>query len=93
MRLIPVFLFIAGLATAGAATAEEGYTTGLVRKIKPEAGLVVINHARMENLHLPAATGMFQVSGAEMLGRLAPGQTIEFKAERVNGRLTITGLR
>ena len=50
----------------------------MVEEVKPELGQVVIAHQKIEGL-MEAMTMNFAVPDAELLGRLSPGQKIEFE--------------
>lgn len=74
------------------AFAEE-FTKGVVKKVDDKKGKVSIIHEPIENLGMPAMTMVFRTSTEEMLQQLKPGQEVEFIAERVNGKLTVTKIK
>ena len=80
------------VAFAGNAFAAE-YTKGKVKKVDAGAGKVTVIHEELKNLDMPAMTMVFRTADDAMLARLQEGQDIEFVAERVNGKLTITELK
>lgn len=82
---------IAGISTT-AAFAEE-FTKGTVKKVTADKGKVSVAHEELKNLEMPAMTMVFRTATPEMLDQLKAGQEIEFVAERVNGKLTITKLK
>lgn len=88
---IAVTLFLALTTTTGA-FAEE-FTKGTVKKINADKGKVSIAHEELTNLDMPAMTMVFRTATPEMLEKLEPGQNIEFVAERVNGKLTVTKIK
>ena len=74
------------------AIAEE-FTKGKVKRINADNGKVSIAHEELTNLDMPAMTMVFRTATPEMLEKLEPGQEIEFVAERVNGKLTVTKIK
>lgn len=88
------FLTIAALtlAFAGSAFAAE-YTKGEVTKVDSKQKKVTIKHEPLENLDMPAMTMVFVVAEDSMLEKVKPGQAIEFKADRVNGRITLVEIK
>ncbi|SLN54165.1 periplasmic copper-binding protein [Roseovarius litorisediminis] len=81
------------VATATGTLAQQAFTKGMVKKIKPEGGLVTISHEALTNLDMPAMTTSFRVADPSMLRRLQPGKPVTFAADRINGKLTITALK
>jgi len=78
--------------TLTSAFAEE-FTKGVIKKVNEKNGKVSIAHEELKNLDMPAMTMVFRTVDEEMLGKLKAGQKIEFIAERVNGKLTVTKLK
>ncbi|MBO6719719.1 MAG: copper-binding protein [Rhizobiaceae bacterium] len=77
---------------AGQSFAVE-YTRGIVKKIDADAGKVTVIHEELKNLDMPPMTMVFRTADEAMIARMHEGQEIEFVAERVNGKLTITELK
>lgn len=75
-----------------AATDGPGYTTGEVRKIDTEQSKLTLKHGPIENLGMPAMTMVFRLKGATLPPALKVGDAVRFKAEAVDGTLTITEL-
>lgn len=75
--------------TAFAAT----FTKATVKKIDEKAGKVTLIHEELVDLEMPAMTMVFVVGDPAMLDQLEVGKEIEFIADRVNGKLTVTELR
>lgn len=75
---------------AASATAQEPLSQGQVRKVDKENGKVTIRHGALENLGMPAMTMVFPVKDAAMLEGLHADEQIRFRAEKVNGNLTVT---
>ena len=65
----------------------------MVKKIDLKAKKVTVSHEELKSLDMPAMTMVFRTATEEMLGSLKEGQTIEFVADRVNGKLTITEIK
>ena len=80
------------LALGGTAAAVE-YTKGEVTKIDAKQKKLTIKHEELKNLDMPAMTMVFVVADEAMLEQLEEGQQIEFVAEKVNGRLTVTEIK
>lgn len=71
---------------------QQSYTKGVVKKIKADSGKVTIIHEELVNLGMPAMTMVFRAED-DIVTQLSEGQEIEFVAERVNGKLTVTNLK
>lgn len=71
----------------------EDFTKGVVKKVDVKTGKVSIIHEAIENLDMPAMTMVFREGEEGMAEKLKAGQEIEFVAERVNGKLTITKIK
>jgi Cu/Ag efflux protein CusF len=78
--------------SAGFALADGDYTKGKVKKINAGAGKVTIVHEELTNLDMPAMTMVFRAD-EEMIAKMSEGQDIEFIADRVKGKLTVTELK
>ncbi len=75
---------------AAAASAATALSEGEVRKVDKAAGKLTLRHGPLENLGMPAMTMVFRVKDPAMLDRVKPGDRIRFRAESVNGALTVT---
>ena len=69
------------------------FTKGVVKKIDTKAKKVTIDHEDLKNLAMPAMTMVFRVGDDAMLAKLKEGASIEFVADRVNGKLTVTEVK
>ncbi|WP_165937719.1 copper-binding protein [Antarcticimicrobium sediminis] len=76
------------LSMAMAAT----FTKGTVKKVDEKAGKVTIIHEELVDLEMPAMTMVFRADKAT-IARMSEGQEIEFVADRVKGKLTVTSLK
>lgn len=94
MKPIIKFALSLGMAItlAGGASAQE-YTTGEVTKIDEKQKKLTIKHGELTNLDMPAMTMVFVVAEDAMIEEVKVGQKIEFTADRVNGRLTVTEIK
>ncbi|CAN7368400.1 MULTISPECIES: copper-binding protein [Neorhizobium] len=81
-----------GLASASGAFAQE-FTKGTVKKVDAKAKKVTLIHEELKGLEMPAMTMVFSVADEGMLGKMKEGANIQFVAERVNGKLTVTQVK
>ena len=63
------------------------------KKIDEKAGKVTLIHEELVDLEMPAMTMVFVLGDAAMAEQLEVGKEIEFTADRVNGKLTVTALK
>ncbi|WP_026480221.1 copper-binding protein [Ahrensia sp. 13_GOM-1096m] len=80
------------IASMTASFAVE-YTKGTVTKVDMKQKKVTIKHEELTNLDMPAMTMVFRTIDEAMLEKLKEGQPIEFVADRVKGKLTVTELK
>lgn len=80
------------LAIGGSALAQE-YVKGEVVKVDSKQQKLTIKHGPLTNLDMPAMTMVFVVAEQGMLDKVKTGQAIEFTADRVNGRITVTDIK
>ncbi|MBP1872758.1 hypothetical protein LPJGGPFB_05491 [Ensifer adhaerens] len=80
------------LALAASAQAAE-FTKGTVKKLDASAKKVTIAHEDLKNLDMPAMTMVFRVKDEAILAKLKEGAAIEFVADRVDGKLTVTEIK
>ena len=71
------------------ATADYPMSEGEVRKVDPSTKKITIKHGELKNLDMPAMTMVFQVADPAMLGKVKAGDKIKFRADKVNGALTV----
>ena len=83
---------VSAKAEAEAEAAEVVYTKGTVKKVDTKGGKVTIDHGPLVNLDMPAMTMVFRADET-MIGKLSAGQSIEFVAEPVKGKLTVVELK
>ena len=80
------------VSAASGTAANVEYIAGKVKKIDAKAGKVTIIHGPLVSLDMPAMTMVFRADEA-VIARMSEGQEIEFTADRVNGKLTVTELK
>ena len=83
---------VLALGTAYGALAAE-FTKGTVKKVDAKAKKVTLIHEELKNLDMPAMTMVFRVKDDALLEKLKEGASVEFVAERVDGKLTVTEVK
>ena len=63
---------------------------GQIKKVDKEAGKVTIKHGPLENLDMLAMTMVFRPKDPGMLEKVHVGDSIRFRAEKVDGVYTVT---
>jgi Cu(I)/Ag(I) efflux system protein CusF len=66
--------------------------TGEVRKIDKAAGKVTIKHGGIRQLDMPPMTMVFKAEPPSLLDRVAVGDRVTFKAQKVGSTYTVTDL-
>ena len=74
-----------------AAAATASYAEGEIKKIDLEQGKVTLKHGTIENLGMPGMTMVFRAD-TTMLANFKPGDTVKFKADRIEGVFKVTEL-
>ena len=80
------------LSSAAGAFAQE-FTNGTVKKVDAKAKKVTLIHEELKTLEMPAMTMVFEVKDEATLVKLKEGAKVQFVAERVNGKLTVTQVK
>lgn len=94
MKKTGILLVAAAALGLGVAVASaQEYTSGEVTKIDEKQKKLTIRHEELKSLEMPAMTMVFVVAEDSMIEEVEVGQKIEFTAERINGRITITDIR
>lgn len=83
---------ILALGTAYGALAAE-FTKGTVKKVDAKAKKVTLIHEELKNLDMPAMTMVFRVKDDALMDKLKEGANVEFVADRVDGKLTVTEIK
>lgn len=92
MRILVAAIAAIAVWTAGPALASD-YTRGEVTKIDTQQKKVTIRHEEIKSLEMPPMTMVFVVADEAMLDQVKVGEEVEFVADRVNGRITITEIK
>ena len=87
-----VVIAFAAAAISTVSMAAE-FTKGEVKKIDLKQKKITIKHEELKGLDMPAMTMVFVVSDDALLAKAKPGSSIEFVAEKVNGKLTVTDIK
>ena len=82
---------LAATLTSGAFAAE--FTRGTVKKLDITARKVTLVHEELKALDMPAMTMVFRVKDDAFFGKLKEGANVEFVAERIDGKLTVTDVK
>jgi Cu/Ag efflux protein CusF len=69
------------------------YTKGEITKVDATQKKVTIKHEELKSLDMPAMTMVFVVAKDDLMKKAKVGAQIEFIAERVNGRITVTDIK
>ncbi|ASR06375.1 hypothetical protein CHY08_04110 [Rhizobium leguminosarum bv. viciae] len=95
MKTAMIKISLAALLSASVAFGAfaQEFTKGVVNKVDAKANRVTIKHEDLKSLDMPAMTMVFRVEDPALLERLKEGSQIEFVAERVNGKLTVTEVK
>ncbi|MFA6901772.1 MAG: copper-binding protein [Gallionellaceae bacterium] len=67
--------------------------TGIVRKVDPENGIVIIFHAPVDDLMWPSMTMPFAVQDRDLLGRIKVGEKLSFEFVRDVRNGVIVGIK
>ena len=78
-------------ATAVASVNTE-MTEGVVRKVDRDAKKLTMRHGPIKNLDMPEMSMVFRVTDPKMLEGLKPDAKVRFKADRIDGQMTVTHL-
>ncbi|MDM0064979.1 copper-binding protein [Variovorax sp. J31P207] len=103
LGLLVSLLAVPGLATgqpSGALTAVSNasasdaseLTQGEVRKVDKDGKKLTIKHGLLKNLEMPGMTMVFQVKDETVLDKVQVGDKVEFLAEKIDGKFTVTRL-
>ena len=72
--------------------AAAALATGEVKQVDKTAAKITIKHGPLTNLDMPAMTMVFRVTEPALLDQVKAGENVRFRAEKVNGALTVTRL-
>jgi Cu(I)/Ag(I) efflux system protein CusF len=74
---------------APAAAKELPSVKGEITKIDASAGKLTIKHEAIPNLEMDGMTMVFKAADPAMLTGLSAGDKISFRADKVNGQITV----
>ncbi|MCA0920663.1 copper-binding protein [Pseudooceanicola nanhaiensis] len=87
------------LLTATAAVAQTSHdhgdmpmARGTITKIDSQWNRLTIDHGPLETLDMGAMKMVFEVADPAMMEGLSEGQEVDFVADRVKGKLTVTDI-
>lgn len=92
-NIVRITLAAAFVLCAAAGAFAQEFTKGVVNKIDAKTNKVTIKHEDLKNLGMPAMTMVFRVEDPAILAKMKEGASIEFVAERANGKLTVTQVK
>ncbi|MEJ8859498.1 copper-binding protein [Variovorax robiniae] len=78
------------VAPTPAASASADLSEGEIRKVDKDSKKLTIKHGPLKNLDMPGMTMVFSVSDEAVLDKLQTGEKVRFRAEKVNGAITVT---
>lgn len=65
----------------------------VVKKVDPAKRMIVLKHGDIPNLGMPAMTMGFDVADQKMLKAVKKGDKVQFQADMVKGKATVTELK
>ena len=68
------------------------FLSNATKKVDAKGKKVTIIHGPLENLDMPSMTMVFKADEA-LIAKMKEGQNIEFVADRVKGKLTVTEMK
>ena len=80
-------------AQATPASVSNRYTEGEVKKIDKDAGKITLKHGAIENLDMPPMTMVFRTKDTSALDKVNVGDSVRFKAEQIEGAITVAELQ
>ncbi|CAN7780402.1 MULTISPECIES: copper-binding protein [unclassified Variovorax] len=73
-------------------SASTELAEGEVRKVDKDNKKLTLKHGPLKNLDMPGMTMVFQVSDDAMLDKTQAGDKVRFRAEKIDGKITVTKL-
>lgn len=92
MNMPRTVALLAVLACSAVALAAPALVDGEIRKVDKDASRLTIRHGELKELGMPAMTMIFRVQDKAMLNQVVAGDKVRFKAEKIDGALTVTRL-
>ena len=69
---------------------DAALADGEVRKVDKDAKKITLRHGPIQNLDMPAMTMVFRSKDPAMLDKVKAGDSIRFKADKLDGVFTVT---
>ncbi len=91
MRILPALILAVCIAAPAWAAPELDWTEATVRKLDAENGRITLRHGPIANLDMPPMTMVFRASAQQLQG-LRAGDTVRFRAERVEGAFRVIAI-
>jgi Cu(I)/Ag(I) efflux system periplasmic protein CusF len=80
--------------TASSSAVSSGDSVeGEVRKVDKDAKKITLKHGPIPNLEMTGMTMVFRVKDPAMLDAVKVGDKVRFKADRIQGAITITEIK
>lgn len=80
------------MANATQDAADTALSVGEIKKVDRDTGKLTIQHGPLANLNMPGMTMVFKAQNPSMLDQVRVGESVRFRAESLNGSLTVTRL-
>lgn len=81
------------IALSAIAQPAADVTRGEVRKIDKDASKITLQHSEIKSLDMPPMTMVFTVKNPALLDKVKPGDSVEFNAERQDGKIILTDIK
>ena len=78
------------LAQASVVATSNDVVEGEVKKVDKEMKKITLKHSEIKNLDMPGMTMVFRVKDSAMLDQVKAGDKVRFKAEKMDGAITVT---
>lgn len=70
--------------------ADSSMSEGTIRKVDKEQKKITIRHGELKNLDMPPMTMVFQVTDPAFVEQVNVGDEVNFIAEKLDGKYTVT---
>lgn len=67
-------------------------TIGEVRRVDKEQKKITLRHGEIKNLDMPSMSMVFNVRDVALLDKVAEGDKVRFRAEKVDGQFFVTAI-
>lgn len=81
---------LSAASSAFDARADEGFSTGEIRRIDLHARKIIIRHEPLEDFDMPAMTMAYRLRDAALVEGLQAGDVVRFQAERLGAVFIVT---